>query len=93
MSEYYLYLIRRNDGALYTGITTDVKRRFNEHCHTPLAAKALKGRGPLRLEFSQAVGDRSRASKLEYQVKKLSKKQKLALISGALSLSSLLSSE
>ncbi|GLP95931.1 GIY-YIG nuclease family protein [Paraferrimonas sedimenticola] len=90
MSEYSLYLIQTKDGALYTGITTDVARRFGEHQDSPKGAKALRGRGPLTLVFNQSVGDRSRASRLEHKVKRLSKPQKLALIDRRLELSELL---
>lgn len=78
---WYLYLVRNNSNALYTGITTDVMRRFGEHqASGPKAAKALKGKGPLILEFSYAVADRGVASKLEYRIKKLPKAKKELLI-------------
>ena len=78
-----VYLIRMNNGRLYTGITTDVDRRFKEHCEGgPKAAKALKGKGPLKLVFSAQVADRSKASVLEATIKKLSKAEKEALVKG-----------
>ncbi|MFC6978951.1 GIY-YIG nuclease family protein [Microbulbifer taiwanensis] len=77
MSDWFVYLIRTNGGALYTGITKDVQRRFAEHRDGgPKAAKALRGRGPLKLEFHQAVADKSEALKLEMQIKKWSKEKK-----------------
>lgn len=79
-SRWYLYLIRTAKGSLYTGITTDIERRFKEHSSGQKGAKSLKGKGPLTLEFSLQVGDRSSALKLEYQVKQLSKKNKEKLI-------------
>jgi putative endonuclease len=76
-----LYLIRTNNGSLYTGITTDVSRRFLEHQSGGLkAAKSLKGKGPLLLEFQIEVGDHSSALKLEYKVKKLHKNKKEQLL-------------
>lgn len=78
---WFLYIIRCNDGQLYTGITTDVIRRFNEHQSGGLkAAKYLKGKGPLTLLYQEQHPNRSAASKRELAVKKLSKQQKLALI-------------
>lgn len=83
MSDWYIYLIRTRSGSLYTGITRDVVRRFEEHnSGGPKAAKALRGRGPLTLEFQQAVADKSEALKLELQIKKWPKARKEALIMG-----------
>ncbi|MCK7595742.1 GIY-YIG nuclease family protein [Microbulbifer sp. CAU 1566] len=87
MSGWFVYLIRTNSGSLYTGITRDVERRFEEHSSgSPKAAKALRGRGPLTLEFQQGVDSHSDALKLEMQIKKWPKARKEALIAGKLSL-------
>jgi putative endonuclease len=87
-----VYLIRTAQGKIYTGISTDVKRRFHEHQDGgKLAAKFLRGKGPLSLEFFAKVGDRSTASRLEYQVKKLSRIEKAKIISGELLITDLLS--
>ncbi|MFD1216148.1 MULTISPECIES: GIY-YIG nuclease family protein [Microbulbifer] len=87
MSCWFVYLIRTNSGALYTGITRDVERRFAEHSSGgPRAAKALRGRGPLTLEFQQAVGSHSTALRLELLIKKWPKARKEALIEGRLTL-------
>ncbi|ESE42239.1 GIY-YIG nuclease family protein [Shewanella decolorationis] len=81
VSTWYLYLIRCANGHLYTGITTDVARRFNEHqSNSPKAAKYLRGKGPLTLMYQEQVGTRSDAIKREIAVKKLSRAQKLGLI-------------
>lgn len=83
-SVWYLYLIRCANGHLYTGITTDVTRRFNEHqSSSPKAAKYLRGKGPLTLMYQEQVGTRSDALRREIAVKKLSRSQKLALIESA----------
>ncbi|MBQ0213114.1 GIY-YIG nuclease family protein [Proteus vulgaris] len=74
-----LYIVRNRLGSLYTGITTNVERRFQQH-QNGTGAKALKGKGPLLLEFHCQVGDRQRASQLEYQLKQLKKTQKEKLI-------------
>lgn len=80
MGEWSIYLIRCADNSLYTGIATDVSRRVSEHEAGRLGAKYLRGRGPLTLVFQQTVGDRSRASRVEYYVKRLSKREKEALV-------------
>lgn len=81
MSNWFVYLIRTGDGALYTGITNNVQRRFAEHQRGGArAAKALRGRGPLKLEYYRAVADKSEALKLENQIKKWPKAKKEALI-------------
>ena len=80
-TDWYLYIIRCGDDTLYTGITTDVKRRFGEHqASGPKAAKYLKGRGPLQLMLDYHIGDQKTASKLEYRIKRLSKREKERLI-------------
>lgn len=81
-TEYSVYIIRCADDTLYTGIAVDVDRRIGEHESSPRGAKYLKGRGPLKLMFSQVVGDRALASRFEYRVKKLSRLEKQALIDG-----------
>ncbi len=83
MSEWYLYLIRVKNGSLYTGIATDVERRFSEHVvGGKKGAKYLRGRGPLTLVFRQKVGSRSQALKTEAVVKKMPRAQKENLIRG-----------
>lgn len=85
-----LYIIRCGTGALYTGISTDVSRRFNEHqASGKLASRFLRGKGPLELMFACPVGDRSQATRLERRVKVLSRDVKEALISGKVTLDTL----
>jgi len=76
---WYLYMIRCKGDMLYTGITTDVSRRFSEH-QAGKGAKFLRGKSPLELVYQQEVGTRSEALKLEINIKKLSKAEKEALI-------------
>lgn len=76
---WHIYLLRNADGAIYTGITTDVMRRFQQHCEGK-GAKALRGKGPLTLLFSQTATCHSDALKLEYRIKQLNKKQKEQLV-------------
>ncbi|GAA4892803.1 GIY-YIG nuclease family protein [Ferrimonas pelagia] len=82
-TNWSLYLVRTRTGALYTGISTDVQRRFNEHQQGGAkAARALRGKGPLQLVYQQHIGSHSEALKKEYRLKQWNKKQKEALISG-----------
>lgn len=81
VSSWYLYIIRCANSHLYTGVTTDVTRRFAEHqSGGPKAAKFLKGKGPLTLMYQETLVDRSSALKREIAVKKLSRLQKLQMI-------------
>jgi putative endonuclease len=74
-----LYILRCSDGSLYTGITVDVEARFAQHS-SGTGAKYTRGRGPLELVYVEQCRDHSHALKREYQVKSLSKNDKLALI-------------
>ena len=81
MSDWHLYLIRCHNGSLYTGITTDVARRFAEHQgNSDTGAKYLRGRGPLVLVFQKNLGSRSMALGVENKVKRLSKVKKEELV-------------
>ncbi len=82
-------LIKRN--KLYTGITTDVERRYQQH-QSGKGAKALRGKGELTLAFSAPVGDRSLALRAEYRVKQLTKRQKERLVAEGAGFAELLSS-
>jgi putative endonuclease len=82
-SVWSLYLIKTAQRKIYTGISTDVERRFQEHQDGGrLAAKFLRGKGPLSLEFFTQVGDRAEASRLEYRIKNLTRSEKEKIISG-----------
>ncbi len=72
---WFVYLVRRADGALYTGIAIDVAARFAAHC-AGTGAKALRGRGPLQLVFRRRIGERGAAQRVEARLKRLSKADK-----------------
>lgn len=75
--EWYLYLIRTRDGALYTGIATDVNRRLAEHeAGSPKGSKYLRSRAPLTLVYRTKIGSRTLALRAEARVKKLPKRRK-----------------
>lgn len=77
-----LYILRCGDGSLYTGIAVDVEARFAQH-RNGTGAKYTRGRGPLELVYVEECNDHSHALKREYQVKALSKHDKLLLIRSA----------
>lgn len=77
---YYLYILKCADKSLYTGITTDLKRRVAEHNEKKLGAKYTTARQPVKLVYSKKFKNRSLASKEEARIKKLKKSQKLSLI-------------
>lgn len=77
---YYLYILECADKTLYTGITTDLKRREDEHNGSKLGAKYTATRRPVKVVFYKKFKDRSAASTKEAEIKKLKKVQKLELI-------------
>jgi len=85
-----LYVVRAGDDSLYTGVTTDVPRRFAEHVDGgPRCARYLRGRGPLQLALALEVGPQGDALAAELRVKKLSRAQKEDLVRGRLCLADL----
>jgi putative endonuclease len=76
-----VYILRCGDESLYTGVATDVTRRFGEHqSQGPKAAKYVRGRTPLRLVYTREIGTRSEAQKEEWRIKRLSRARKEALL-------------
>ena len=78
---YFVYMLECADGTLYTGITTDLTRRLNEHNGSKKGAKYTRSRRPVTLAYSESFKNRSEASKREYYIKRLGVAQKRALIS------------
>ena len=80
IKEWKVYIVKCSDGTYYTGITTDINRRLLEHNYSFKAAKYTRSRRPVRLVYTESAGDRSIASKREYKIKKLKRKNKQLLI-------------
>ena len=76
---WYVYILECFDGTLYTGITTDLDKRLKTH-NNGKGSKYTKTRLPVILKVSFEAEDRSSASKEEYRIKQLTRKQKLELI-------------
>ncbi|RYY75758.1 MAG: GIY-YIG nuclease family protein [Gammaproteobacteria bacterium] len=82
-------MIRTMDGQLYTGITTDMQRRWHEHSSGKGGARYFRGRKPQSLCLLEEHSDRSSASRREAQIKKYAKPVKESLVAqshGSLSL-------
>jgi len=79
MKKWFVYILECSDGTLYTGITTDINRRLNQH-NTGKGAKYTCARRPVMLVAVSEAGDRSEASKEEYRIKQLSRKEKIEYV-------------
>jgi putative endonuclease len=80
MSQYIVYILECADTTLYTGITTDIEKRLKEHNESPKGAKYTRVRRPVKLVYTEVAEDRSAASKREYEIKKLTRAQKLKIL-------------
>ena len=80
-TEWCVYLVRCRDKSLYTGIATNVPRRFAEHARAgSRSSRYLRGKGPLQLVYVRVIGGRQLALRVESRVKRLPKSQKEALV-------------
>ena len=76
---WYVYIIRCKDSKLYTGITTNIARRLDEH-NSGHGGRFTKFRKPVKLVYSKKVHNRSSALKKEAAIRKLKRSEKLALV-------------
>ena len=82
-SIYYIYMLLCENDILYTGVTTDYKRRFAEHSkinNSKKGAKFTKSHKPVKIVALWETDTRSNAQKLEARIKKLEKSDKVSLI-------------
>lgn len=78
---WYVYILRCADASLYTGITTDLRRRIEEHNAGRLVgARYTRARRPVEPVYVEAVETRSLAARREAELKRMSRSDKLALI-------------
>ena len=82
MSEAWVYLLRCSDGSLYTGWTVDLERRVERH-RAGTASRYTASRLPVELVHAIPMPDRTAARREEARVKRLSRRDKLALVSTA----------
>lgn len=75
----YIYILQCADSTLYTGWTTDLESRLKAH-NSGSGAKYTRGRGPVRLLYSEAFDTKGEALKREKQIQKLTRIKKLKLM-------------
>ncbi len=81
---YHVYLVRCNDGTLYTGITNDLERRLGQHNGERWGgARYTRGKRPVELVYIEKYENRSEALKREYEIKTFTHEEKEALIQTA----------
>lgn len=80
---YSVYILRCADGTLYTGFAKELSKRLAQHDHGPKGAKYTRARRPLELVYSEEAGTLSIALKREAAIKRLSRSEKLKLITRA----------
>ena len=80
MSQWYVYMVRASEQSLYTGITTDLSRRLEEHHSLQAGAKYFRGRRAVDMVYSESASNRSEASVREAAIKKLTRAKKLELV-------------
>ncbi len=81
MKPWFFYLIRTRLNSLYAGVSTDVTRRFQEHCAGgKKTAKYLRSKMPLNLVYQVRIGSHRQALQVEFRFRKLSKQKKENLV-------------
>ena len=78
--QYWVYIISCQNGAYYTGYTTDLIRRYQEHVNGTGKCKYTRSFKPVELVQSWCVNSQSQAMKIEKLIKKLSRQEKIQLI-------------
>ncbi len=76
---YFVYILQCADETLYTGITTDVDRRLKEH-QSKKGARYTRAHAATRVVYVESCADRSVATRREVAIKKMTRAQKLALV-------------
>lgn len=74
---YYLYILKCSDNSFYTGITNDLKKRFDVH-RRGIGSKYVRARLPFVHIYTEKFDNRSEAQKREYEIKSWSRKRKIS---------------
>ena len=82
MKTYYVYILKCSDKTFYTGFTSDIDRRFQEHQDGKYKNSYTNSRKPLTLEFFAEFSSIQETISKEKQIKSWSQKKKIALING-----------
>lgn len=80
----YVYIVECSDGTFYTGWTNNLEKRISMHSQG-CGAKYTRGRGPVKLIYYEKFQDKKEAMRREYEIKRLTRKEKLVLISDNIS--------
>ncbi|MEX0672750.1 MAG: GIY-YIG nuclease family protein [Candidatus Paceibacterota bacterium] len=80
---YTVYILECADGTLYTGSTNDLEKRLHQHNHAKAGAHYTKIRRPVTLAYSERFETMSEARKRECELKKLTREEKILLISSS----------
>ena len=75
----YTYILECGDGSLYCGWTNDIHKRVEDH-NAGKGAKYTRGRGPVKLVYYEAFDTKEEACKREYEIKQLTREQKMKLV-------------
>jgi putative endonuclease len=79
--DWFVYILRCGNGALYTGVTTDVLRRTNEHKDIGrLCARFTRAFAPVELVYSCRIGEKHLAYRIEYRIKRLPRSKKALIV-------------
>ena len=79
-TDWTVYIVQTESGKLYTGITLDLARRLAEPRRGPRGATFFRTSGPKRVVFEERHPERPQALRREYEIKAMTRSQKLALI-------------
>lgn len=79
-TDWFVYIVEAENGHLYTGITTDLQRRFSEHQAKQVGARFFNTSSAKKIVYQESHPNRSSASKREAAIKKLKRKDKIELI-------------
>lgn len=82
MPGFFVYILKCRDGTYYTGWTTDLERRLDEH-NRGIASKYTRARLPVDLIYHEVLSSKSDALKREWAIKNLSKNEKKHLVKGS----------
>lgn len=80
IKNYYVYILTCNNGAYYTGYTTDLNRRYQEHAIGTAKCKYTRSFKPLGIAQYWQLTNKAEAMKIERFIKQLSKKEKEYLV-------------
>ena len=76
---WYVYLVKCADNSLYAGVTNNLKKRIKNH-NSKKGAKYTRARIPVKLVYKKGFRDKSKAYSKEYEIKQMTRKEKLKLI-------------